>query len=219
MIKGSTISTVNDMTAQAGLRERKKARTRASLREHALRLFREQGYQATTVEQIAAAAEVSPSTFFRYFPTKEDLVLQDDMDTRLLDAFLRQPAGLAPIPAIRAALAEAWRSFTPQEWELIREGGRLSMQVPEIRARTMSEFSRIINVLSDGLARRVGRQPDDVRVRVLAGAVMGVMISVFLPEHLAAEEDAGLVDESLFGPDTVARIDEALALLEEGLPL
>ncbi len=93
------------------------------------------------------------------------------------------------------------------------------MQVPEIRARTMSEFSRIINVLSDGLARRVGRQPDDVRVRVLAGAVMGVMISVFLPEHLAAEEDAGLVDESLFGPDTVARIDEALALLEEGLPL
>ena len=210
---------MTDTTAQASLRERKKARTRASLREHALRLFREQGYQATTVEQIAAAAEVSPSTFFRYFPTKEDLVLQDDMDTRLLDAFARQPAGLAPIPAIRAALAEAWRSFTPQEWELIREGGRLSMQVPEIRARTMSEFSRIINVMSDGLARRVGRQPDDMRVRVLAGAVMGVMISVFLPEHLAAEDGAGLVDDSLFGPDTVARIDEALALLEEGLPL
>jgi len=207
------------MTAQVSLRERKKARTRASLREHALRLFREQGYQATTVEQIAAAAEVSPSTFFRYFPTKEDLVLQDDMDTRLLDAFLRQPAGLAPIPAIRAALAEAWRTFTPQEWELIREGGRLSIQVPEIRARTLSEFSRIINVMSDALARRVGRQPDDVRVRVLAGAVMGVMISVFLPEHLAAEDGAGLVDTSLFGPDTVTRIDEALALLEAGLPL
>src|SRR5579863_5138463 len=131
-----------------GLRERKKARTRASLREHALRLFREQGYQATTVEQIAAAAEVSPSTFFRYFPTKEDLVLQDDMDTRLVEAFTRQPPGLAPIPAMRAALREAWISFTPEEWELIREGGRLSMQVPEIRARTMNEFSRIISVMS-----------------------------------------------------------------------
>ena len=79
-----------------GLRERKKARTRAALREHALRLFREQGYQRTTVEQIAAAAEVSPSTFFRYFPTKEDLVLQDDMDTRLVEAFERQPPGLGP---------------------------------------------------------------------------------------------------------------------------
>ena len=86
------------MTAQASLRERKKARTRASLREHALRLFREQGYQATTVEQIAAAAEVSPSTFFRYFPTKEDLVLQDDMDTRLLDAFAAAAARPCPDP-------------------------------------------------------------------------------------------------------------------------
>jgi AcrR family transcriptional regulator len=74
-----------------GLRERKKARTRAAIREHALRLFGEQGYQRTTVEQIAAAAEVSPSTFFRYFPTKEDLVLQDDMDTRMVEAFGRQP--------------------------------------------------------------------------------------------------------------------------------
>jgi transcriptional regulator GlxA family with amidase domain len=56
--------------ARPGLRERKKTKTRAAIREHALRLFREQGYEATTVEQIAEAAEVSHSTFFRYFPTK-----------------------------------------------------------------------------------------------------------------------------------------------------
>jgi AcrR family transcriptional regulator len=210
---------VTDTKAQASLRERKKARTRASLREHALRLFREQGYQATTVEQIAAAAEVSPSTFFRYFPTKEDLVLQDDMDTRMVEAFARQPPGLAPIPAVRAALRETWRSFTPDEWDLIREGGRLSMEVPEIRARTMNEFSRVISVISDALARRVGRPPDDPRVRVLAGAVMGVMMSVFLPQQLAAEADVELVDDALFGPDTLTRLDEALALLEEGLPI
>src|SRR3954451_6679588 len=89
-----------------GLRERKKARTRAAIREHALRLFRENGYQRTTVEQIAAAAEVSPSTFFRYFPTKEDLVLQDDMDTRIVEAFERQPPGLGPVAAVRGAIRE-----------------------------------------------------------------------------------------------------------------
>src|ERR1700755_3461701 len=111
-----------------GLRERKKARTRATIRQEALRLFREQGYQATTVEQIAAAAEVSPSTFFRYFPTKEDVVLQDDMDIRLVEAFARQPADLAPIAAVRAAVREAWNSFTDTEWEQIKEGGKLSLE-------------------------------------------------------------------------------------------
>src|SRR6516164_11415484 len=94
--------------ARPGLRERKKARTRAAIREHALRLFREQGYDATTVEQIAAADDVSPSTFFRYFPTKEDVVLQDGMDTRTMEALARQPRDLPPIAAVRSALREAW---------------------------------------------------------------------------------------------------------------
>ena len=206
------------MIAQASLRERKKARTRASLREHALRLFREQGYQATTVEQIAAAAEVSPSTFFRYFPTKEDVVLQDDMDSRLLEAFARQPADLAPIPAVRGAMREAWESFTETEWEQIRQGAKLGLEVQEIRSRSMDEFSRIINVVAEALASRTGRPPGDLRVRVLAGAVIGVMMSVFLPEHLEVLNGAE-VSTDWFGPSSVERIDEALALLEEGLPL
>src|ERR1700730_7904170 len=144
---------------RVSVRERRKARTRASLREHALRLFREQGYQATTVEQIAAAAEVSPSTFFRYFPTKEDVVLQDDMDTRLVEAVANQPPDLAPIPAIRAALREAWASFTPAEWEQMREGGRLSMEVPEIRARSMNEFAPLIDAIAQAIAARTSRCP------------------------------------------------------------
>src|ERR1700681_961727 len=108
-------------SSTAGLRERKKARTRASLREHALRLFREQTYQGTTVEQIAAAAEVSPSTFFRYFPTKEDIVLQDDMDTRMIEALERQPAGLGPVTAVRAAAQEVFASYTAADLDLISE--------------------------------------------------------------------------------------------------
>ncbi|HZZ53933.1 MAG TPA: TetR family transcriptional regulator, partial [Trebonia sp.] len=105
-----------DLPQQTSLRERKKARTRAAIREHALRLFREQGYDATTVEQIAAAAEVSPSTFFRYFPTKEDVVLQDGFDDRMFEAFDRQPPSLTPIAALRVAMRETIATFTPAEW-------------------------------------------------------------------------------------------------------
>src|ERR1700750_2722494 len=167
----------------SGLRERKQARTRASTREPALRLFGEQGYAATTVEQIAAAAEVSPSTFFRYFPTKEDVVLRDDMDTRAVEAFSRLPRDLTPIAAVRAAMQDAWSSFTPEEWGQINEGAQLSARVPEIRARAMHEFARAIDAIAGALARYTGRAPDDCRVRVLAGAVIGVMMSVFLPEN------------------------------------
>src|SRR6516164_10407376 len=123
-----------------GLRERKKARTRAAIREHALRLFREQGYQRTTVEQIASAAEVSPSTFFRYFPTKEDLVLQDDMDTRMLEAFERQPSDLSPLSAVRAAVREMFDSYTEADLETLGETTVLTLTVPEVRARAMDEF-------------------------------------------------------------------------------
>jgi hypothetical protein len=113
-------------------------------------------------------------------------------------------------------MRETWNSFTPAEWEQLREGGRLSMDVPEIRARTMNEFARLINVFAEAIAGRTGRRPDDVRVRVLAGAVIGVMMSVFLPEHLG---EAGSSDLPPFGPESAVRIDEALAILEEGLSL
>jgi AcrR family transcriptional regulator len=212
-----TINTVTDTSEQVGLRERKKARTRASLREHALRLFREQGYEKTTVEMIAAAAEVSPSTFFRYFPTKEDLVLQDDMDTRMVDAFERQPPELAPLAAVRAAMREMWSSFTPAEWEKISQGARLSMEVPEIRARAMNEFARTINVISAALARRTGRAADDLRVRVVAGAVVGAMMAIFLPEVL--DDGTAAAPAHHVGPEAAELIDEALVLLEHGLPL
>ena len=87
-----------------GLRERKKARTRIAIQRQAIRLFLDQGYAGTTVEQIAAAG-VSPSTFFRYFPTKEDVVVGDDYDRLMLDAFRAQPRELTPVRAVRAVRA------------------------------------------------------------------------------------------------------------------
>ena len=194
-----------------GLRERKKARTRASLREHALRLFREQGYQATTVEQIAAAAEVSPSTFFRYFPTKEDVVLRDDMDTRMMAALERQPAGLGPITAARAAAREVFGSYSEADLELIQENMALTLSVPEVRARALDEFARTIAVMGGALAKRAGRPEDDLAVRATAGAIIGVIMSITMPWDGWSDRQT---IEGTFG-----RIDQALALLEAGLPL
>ena len=195
-----------------GLRERKKARTRASLREHALRLFREKGYQATTVEQIAAAAEVSPSTFFRYFPTKEDLVLQDDMDTRMFAALEQQQPGLSPIGAVRAATRQVFASYTPADLDIIRETTRLTMTVPEIRARALDEFARTIEVFANAVGKRAGRPADDLAVRTTAGAVIGVIMSITMPWDDWSNDRRTL-------EDTFERIDQALALLEAGLPL
>jgi AcrR family transcriptional regulator len=192
-----------------GLRERKKARTRAAIREHALRLFRSQGYAATTVEQIAAAAEVSQSTFFRYFPTKEDVVLRDDFGDRMLEAFSRQPASLAPVAALRAAIREALATLTPTEWAEFRELTALGMAVPEVRARMMDELARSLDQAAGALAARVGKSPSDLAVRVAAGAVFGVIMAAMGPQTYT---------EGQIDPADFERVDEALALLEAGLP-
>jgi AcrR family transcriptional regulator len=195
-----------------GLRERKKAKTRAAIRDHALRLFRENGYQRTTVEQIAAAAEVSPSTFFRYFPTKEDVVLQDDMDTRMIEALERQAADLSPLSAVRGAVRDAFASYTDADLDVIGETSALSMTVPEIRARATDEFTRTIGVIAEALAKRAGRSADDLAVRTAAGAIVGVMMGLTLPWEDKPSGRKAI--EDLFG-----RVDQALALLEAGLPL
>ena len=197
-------------TDQPGLRERKKARTRAAIREHALRLFREQGYAATRVEQIAEAAEVSPATFYRYFPTKEDVVLQDDLDVLTLGALEAQPPGLSPLAAVRAAVAAARAGFTDEERERFRQTTELTMAVPEIRARALDEFARTIDVTDAALARRAGRKADDDVVRALSGAIFGVIMATTLPAL-----ERGQIDlDTIF-----ASVDSGLAALEAGFPL
>jgi AcrR family transcriptional regulator len=204
--------------AELGLRERKKARTRTSIQQHAMRLFREQGYDATTVEEIAAAAEVSPSTFFRYFPTKEDVVIRDDYDRLLIEAFRGQPSELSPIQAIRSAIHDLGTSLgqlTPEELSLERDRAALQVSVPEIRARSIDEFLRAFWVFADAVAERVGSRPEAMPVRAFVGALLGVMLGAYLPRTM----DGVDAQDWHLGPDLVQRIDEALALLEAGLPL
>ena len=187
--------------------ERKKARTRAAIREHAFALFREQGYDATTVEQIAGAAEVSPSTFFRYFPTKEDVVLQDDMDLLWLEAVKAQPPELGPVAALRAGMHAAFASIPPEELTRLREGMNLALTVPAVRARSLDESARTIAIIAAALAERSGRDPSDPNVRVFAGAIVGVAMTAWF---------AGPGDNLA---DFAKRFDEGLSLLEAGLPL
>jgi AcrR family transcriptional regulator len=195
---------------QCGLRERKKAKTRAAIRKHALRLIQKQGYDATTVEQIAAAAEVSPATFFRYYPTKEDVVLQDDVDLVTLEALQAQPAELGPIAAFRAAAAAMREQMTPADLESFRATTRLTFAVPEIRARALDEFVRTVDVISAAIAARLGRDATDFAARNIAGAILGVVMTATMPWSPGADADIDQVFQ---------RIDEGLAHLEAGLPL
>jgi AcrR family transcriptional regulator len=203
---------MTDLPARAGpgLRERKKARTRAAIRQHALRLFAEQGYTATTVEQIADAAEVSPATFFRYFPTKEDVVLQDDFDLITIEALEQQPGDLSPIAALRAAAEAARQQLSAEDRATFAATTRLTLAVPEIRARAIDEFVRTIEQMSDAIAERTGAAPDDFEVRNLAGAVIGVIMAATMPWVANDDPDIDVMFD---------RIDAGLAHLEAGLPI
>ncbi|MEV0903081.1 TetR family transcriptional regulator [Actinoplanes sp. NPDC049802] len=193
----------------AGLRERKKAKTRAAIRDHALRLFEEQGFAATTVDQIADAAEVSPSTFFRYFPSKEDVVLVDDVDAVVAAAIRAQPAGVAPVAALRLAMREVFDNLSPEAWELERRRQRLVLGVPELRVRVLHQMTEAIDLMAGVIAERAGLPPGDFSARVISGAAVGAILAV-LP--------IGYQDDGV-QPDDFDRVQQALALLEAGLPL
>ena len=163
-----------------GLRERKKARTKATIQREALRLFSEQGYAETSVEQIAAAAEVSPSTFFRYFPTKEEVVLAEFIDSRMIELFRAAPADLAPIPALRHAVEAMTNEVTNEDLELEGLRNQLIQEVPELRRGLLVELMRPMQMIGEVIAERLGLSPDDEDARTFAGALTGGMVAATL---------------------------------------
>lgn len=190
-----------------GLRERKKAKTRAAIQRHALRLFRERGYAETTVEQIAEAAEVSPSTFFRYFPTKEAVVLNDEYDTPMMAAFDAQPPDVSPVDAIRNAMMAVAEQLSDEERDYERDRVRLMLAVPELRAAVMTEFTDGLLIMAKLVGERAGRDPDEFEVRAFAGAMIGMVMAAML----AWENEPG--------SDYFQLIDRAFSFLQDGLPL
>jgi len=191
---------VTDQTP--GLRERKKIKTRQTIRREAFRLIEENGYATTTVEQIAEAAEVSPSTFFRYFPTKESVLLADDMDPVILEALEEQPPDLSPSQAVRRAYQAVMANLSDDQQEFENTRQRLMFSIPELKAAMYDEYYRTITAFAEAIGRRIGRDATDFELRVFAGALTGAMMAVYEP-----------------GPGATDIVSRALDFVDAGMPL
>jgi AcrR family transcriptional regulator len=173
-----------------------------------MRLFQEQGYDATTVELIAEAAEISQSTFFRYFPTKEDVVLLDDYDPLLMQQIADRPVDEPPVTAVRNAIVETMRVvFTEEEEQLVRDRIGFMATVPAVRARMWEGSETTQVIFREALAKRAGRSPDDFEVATVTGAILGALSIVVM--EWPKKPDANLAE--LAG--------RALDVLERGLRL
>lgn len=190
-----------------GLRERKKAKTMAAVQMHAMRLFQEYGYQATTVEQITEAAEISPSTFFRYFRTKEDVMTMDNYDPLLISAFEAQPMHLSPIQAMRSAMLTGLADMSVEEVAITGERIQMIMKVPELRAAAMNNLTQTMQMIKEMIAKRSGRKPEDMAVLTMAGAIIGVNISVMM--HYAEHPEENFAD--LMGA-ALSKLEESIRL-------
>ncbi|WP_137993651.1 TetR/AcrR family transcriptional regulator [Streptomyces vilmorinianum] len=191
------------------LRERKKLRTRAAIRQATYRLIAEQGYEAATVDRIAEAAEVSPSTVVRYFPVKEDILLTDEADA-LMEARLRaRPAGEEPLESLRAVVLDAVTAALADAPEETLLRARLVAEIPAVRARLTETTAESGRLLAHAIAERTGRAADDLEVRVFTAAVLGALREATV--HWAAH---GRRPE-----DLVPLLDRTVDVLKGGLTL
>jgi AcrR family transcriptional regulator len=173
-----------------------------------MRLFRGQGYAETTVEQIAEAAEVSPTTVYRYFPTKPDLVIYDDLDEPMMAALRAQPAGMSSLEAMRQAITTVFGGSIGQQLEVQRQRADLIREVPELRAAMIDEFTRTLRLMATAIAQRAGTKADYDEVLALSGAVLGMTLAAWL-----ASEGDDWTDRFL------ERVDKGIRLLETGFTL
>jgi AcrR family transcriptional regulator len=189
------------------LRERKKALLRVELTRAAVDLFKRQGFDATTVEQIAARAETSPSTFFRYFGTKEDVLFGDTperLETLRGELSVARGTG-RPLDALEAALVEQIASFTNfDDGQLEADCAELWFSEPGPRRRYVEIVLEWEHVISEFLAAEWGLDSDSVKVRVTALAVIAAV-------RVSLERGAGGVEAAK------AALLDGFGLLDAGL--
>jgi AcrR family transcriptional regulator len=183
-----------------GLRERKKARTREAIVDAALELFERNGFEATTVEDIAAAADVSPRTFFRYFDAKADVVLarNNEKGEGLDLAIAARPADEPPITAMRNAMCGQLEQMIADDDSALREL-KVVMGTPELRSRALDHFHDHQDEITGVLAQRIGVGPDTLPARVMASVIMTAMWAVvdrWVAEGAASDRFLPMIDEA-----------------------
>jgi AcrR family transcriptional regulator len=191
---------------QLGLRERKKIKTRTAIRDATYALIEEQGYDATTIEQIADRAEVSPSTVFRYFPTKEDIVVTDEYDPVLLAELAGRPMDEPWVDSLRHVTRMALGHGLEREPEITRLRARLMATVPAVRSRMVENLAVTGRQIAEAVSTRTGLDRDSLEVRVFMMSLVGGLAEITL---YWAEND--------FRDDPTDLVDRALAVLEHGL--
>jgi AcrR family transcriptional regulator len=191
-----------------GLRERKKALTREALAREAMRLFAEQGFDHTTVDEIAAACDVSRRTFFRYFASKEDVLgSHKEQGEQIFDLIAARPADEPALLSIRAAILSLAADLeADREWLLQR--ARILDATPSLRAADHEAMREGADRCVDALARRSPSPPTEEQLyqyRLVAQATLAALTTAL--EHWGAGGAEGSLAE---------RARQALDLLAAG---
>ena len=157
-----------------GLRERKRQQTRDRLTRAAMALFLERGFEATTLDEIAAAADISRRSFFHYFASKEDVVFawQEESTTALVAAVAQRPATESMLAAAENAISAMVRQLEPGEAIAM---ARLKRDNPALQARDQVKYEKLERALAEALAKRAGHRTEKLQARLVAMIVTGAM--------------------------------------------
>src|SRR6266516_6555137 len=159
----------------ASLRDRRKDRTRRVIQAEALRLFTGKGFAATTIEEIAAAADIAPRTFFRYFPAKEELVFWADYQPTLADFVTGRPGDEPAIQALHHGIADGLAGFYDHDRERLLERIKLAFRTPALHSRLRQQQADWAAAMTALLAARLVAPPDDLEVRAIAAAIAAAL--------------------------------------------
>jgi AcrR family transcriptional regulator len=166
----------NSANGSSDLRQRKRIRTKQMVQKEALQLFADRGYDQTTVDDIAHAAAMSPRTFFRYFPSKEDVVLWDEYDERPLQELWQARPGEDPFAQLILQVREMIADIYQKDPELLLTRIKLSFEIPEVRARFLNQQMTMIGPYFEQLADAIGARRDDLQLPVTLAALYSAML-------------------------------------------